>query len=219
MSYDTEHVRNAGSTPDGIAGVPTFAQLVDNPDLAALYTELRQASSTTAPALVETMRVSKKTVYDYLHRLEQAGLATTVGEDNGTTVYAAEPFELTLTVGETTVTITPDLIEIVANSPDYPTIERVLADHGILTVALAYDLVVAHNNGEVTIRQLAQLTGLSPGTAYDLVDALYSVLDLGDDDPTPTTYTPADFDGTAEGRLAELADGERLAESVDEDGS
>ena len=74
MSYDTEHVRNAGSTPGGIAGVPTFAQLVDNPDLAALYTELRRASSTTAPALVETMRVSKKTVYDYLHRLEQAGL-------------------------------------------------------------------------------------------------------------------------------------------------
>jgi len=219
MSYDTEHVRNAGSTPGEIAGVPTFAQLVDNPDLAALYTELRRSSATTAPALVETMRVSKKTVYDYLHRLEQAGLVTIVGDDGGTTVYAAEPFELTLTVGETTVTITPDLIEIVANSPDSPTIERVLADHGILTVALAYDLVVAHSNGEVTIRQLAQLTGLSPGTAYDLVDALYSVLDLGDDDPTPTTYSPADFDGTTEDLLAEVDDEDRLTEFADEDGS
>ena len=219
MSYDTEHVRNAGSTPGEIAGVPTFAQLVDNPDLAALYTELRRSAATTAPALVEAMRVSKKTVYDYLHRLEQAGLVTIVGDDGGTTVYAAEPFELTLTVGETTVTITPDLIEIVANSPDSPTIERVLADHGILTVALAYDLVVAHSNGEVTIRQLAQLTGLSPGTAYDLVDALYSVLDLGDDDPTPTTYSPADFDGTTEDLLAEVDDEDRLTEFADEDGS
>ena len=52
----------------------------------------------------------------------------------------------------------------------------------------------AHSKGEVTIRQIASLTGLSPGTAYDLVEALYSILDLGDDESAPTTYTPADFD-------------------------
>jgi len=54
--------------------------------------------------------------------------------------------------------------------------------------------VKAHSEGDVTIRQIASLTDLSPGTTYDLVEALYSILDLGDDESTPTTYTPDDFD-------------------------
>jgi Fe2+ or Zn2+ uptake regulation protein len=55
-------------------------------------------------------------VFDYLDKLEQAGLISKVDEDGGTAVYTAE-------------------------------------------------------------------------TAYDLVEALYSIFDLGDDEPGPTTYT------------------------------
>ena len=78
-------------------------------------------------------------------------------------------------------------------STEYPVIGRVLADHGIVTFALAYDLVNAHNDGEVTLRQIAELTDLSSGTAYDLVEALYSILDLDATESDSTTYTPADF--------------------------
>ena len=60
----------------------------------------------------------------------------------------------------------------------------------------------AHSEGDVTIRQIASLTDLSPGTASDLVEALYSILDFGDHDSTPTTYTPDDFDED-EGDLSE----------------
>jgi len=70
----------------------------------------------------------------------------------------------------------------------------VLDDHGLVTFALAHDLVSAHSEGDITIRQIAELTGLSAGTTYDLVEALYSILDLGDYDSAPTTYTPADSD-------------------------
>jgi transposase len=194
MSYDTDHVRNAGDPPGAITGIPTFTELLDNPDLAALYTSIRQAGETTGPELVETTRVSKKTVYDYLHKLEQAGLISTVGDDVGATVYAAEEFELTVTVQDTGVSITPELVEIVAHEDEFPTIERVLDDDGLVTFALAHDLVIAHSEGDVTIRQIAELTGLSSGTTYDLVEALYSILDLGADDSAPTTYTPEAFD-------------------------
>ncbi|WP_262174515.1 winged helix-turn-helix domain-containing protein [Haloarcula laminariae] len=193
MSYDTEHVRNAGDSPGMITGVPTFTELLDNSELAALYTAVRHEKTTTGPELIDTTSVSKKTVYDYLHKLEQAGLITTVGEDAGTTVYAAEEFELTLTIRETQVSITPELIEVIAHQNEHPAIDRVLKDYGIITFALAYDLVKAHSDGDVTIRQIAELTDLSPGTTYDLVEALYSILDLGDD-TSPTTYTPTDFD-------------------------
>lgn len=194
MSYDTEHVRNAGGTPGMITGIPTFAELLENPPLASLYTSIRRSTTATGPELVESATVSKKTVYDYLRKLEQAGLISKVGDDGGTTVYTAEEFELTLTVRETEVSITPELIEVIGQKNQYPAIERVLEEHGIVTFALAYDLVKAHNRGDVTIRQIASLTDLSPGITYDLVEALYSILNLGDDESGPTTYTPDDFD-------------------------
>ena len=192
MSYDTDHVQNVGESPGTLTGIPTFVELLDNPKLAALYTAIRH-DNTTGPELIDTTSVSKKTVYDYLHKLEQAGLITTVGEDAGTTVYTAEEFKLTVTINETEVSITPALIEVIAQQTEYPVIGRVLDDHGIVTFALAYDLVSAHNDGGVTLRQIAELTDLSSGTTYDLVEALYSILDLDATESEPTTYTPADF--------------------------
>ena len=206
MSYDTEHVRNAGEPPNSIANIQTFTELLDNTNLAALYTSIRQAGTMTGPELVETTTVSKKTVYDYLHRLEQAGLLRKVGDDAGTAVYAAEGFELTLTVRNTEVSITPELVELVAHEDEYPAIQRVLDDHGLVTFALAHDLVTAHSEGDITIRQMAELTGLSTGTTYDLVEALYSILDLGNDNSAPTTYTPADFDDEESNLRQELFD-------------
>jgi len=206
MTYDTEHVRNAGDTPGTITGIPTFAELLENPSLADLYTSIRQAETATGPELVETMTVSKKTVYGYLHKLEQAGLISKVGDETGTAVYTAQEFELTLTIRETEVSITPGIIEVIAQKNEYPAIERVLEDHGIVTFALAYDLVNAHSEGDVTIRQIASLTDLSPGTTYDLVEALYSILNLGDDGSTPTTYTPDEFDADEDDLLGEYVD-------------
>jgi transposase len=206
MSYDTEHVRNAGDTPGMITGIPTFAELLENPSLASLYTSIRRSTTATGPELVESVTVSKKTVYDYLHKLEQAGLISKGDDDSGTAVYTAEAFELTLTIRETEVTITPELIEVIAQKNEYPTIARVLEDNGIVTFALAYDLVNAHSKGNATIRQIATLTDLSPGTAYDLVEALYSILDLGDDDSTPTTYTPDNFDEGETDLLGDIDD-------------
>jgi len=49
MSYDTEHVRNAGNTPGTITGIPTFAELFENPSLADLYTSIKRVETATAP--------------------------------------------------------------------------------------------------------------------------------------------------------------------------
>lgn len=206
MSYDTEHVRNAGETPSTITNIPAFTELLDNTNLAALYTLIRRAGTMTGPELVETTTVSKKTVYDYLHKLEQAGLISKVRDDAGTAVYAAEEFELKLTIRNTELSITPELVEIVAHKEEYPAIQRVLDDYGLVTFALAHDLVNAHSEGDVTIRQMAELTGLSTGTTYDLVEALYSILELGDDNSAAITYTPDDFDDEESNLRNELFD-------------
>jgi DNA-binding MarR family transcriptional regulator len=194
MSYDTDHVRNAGGTPERITGIQAFTDLVDNVALAALYTSIRSMGTATGPELVDEASVSKKTVYDYLHTLERAGLVTDIGEDSGATTYAAEDFEMTLTVGDVAVSITPALVEVLSRRDEYPVIDRVLEEHGLLTFALAHDLVTAHNEGEVTIRQLGDLTGLTTGTTYDLVDAIYAIRGFGEGVASPETYTPDDVD-------------------------
>lgn len=206
MSYDTEHVRTGRDSPDRIVGVPTFTDLLSNTDLASLYSTIRDSGPTTGPELVETAGVSKKTVYEYLHQLEQAGLLTETESKSGPSAYEAEHFELTLTVRDVEVSVTPEMVNVVARGDEFPVIDRVLEDHGLVTFALAFDLVTAHRDGEVTTRQLASLTGLSSGTAYDLIESLYEIRDLGDDTATPTTYTPDDFGDEAGNLRDELAD-------------
>lgn len=206
MSYDTEHVRTGGDSPDSIIGIPTFTDLLSNTALASLYSTVRTSGPTSGPELVETANVSKKTVYEYLHRLEQAGLITEVESNTGPSEYEAAKFELALTVRDVEVSITPEIVAVVARSDEFPVIERVLEDHGLVTFALAFDLVTAHRDGEVTTRQLASLTGLSSGTAYDLLESLYETRDLGGDTTTPATYTPDDFECEAGDLRDELTD-------------
>ena len=120
-----------------ITGIPTFAELLENPSLASPYSSIRRSATTTGPELVESMTVSKKTVYDYLHKREQAGLISKVGDNGGTAVYTALEFELMLTVRETKVSNTPELIEVIAQKNEYPAIKRVLEVHGIVMFVLA----------------------------------------------------------------------------------
>lgn len=195
MSYDTDHVQNAGGTPERITGIHAFTDFVDNTALAGLYTTIRSKGTATGPELVDEAAVSKKTVYDYLSTLAGAGLITDIGEENGATTYAAEDFELTLTVRDVAVSITPVLVEVLSHREEYPIIDRVLGEHGLLTFALAHDLVMDHNEGNVTIRQIGDLTGLSPGMTYDLVDAIYAIREFDESTSSPETYTPANVDG------------------------
>lgn len=206
MSFDTEHVRNAGDSPSAITGLPTFTELCTNTDFASLYTAIRHSSNATGPELVESVAVSKKTVYEYLHKLEQAGLIMETGEKGGASVYDAVEFELTLTIRDVEVSVTPALVAVIAHATEYPVIGRVRDDHGLVTFALAYDLVRAHSEGDITSRQIARLTGLSSGTTYDLIHALYEIEGLGDDDTSPTTYTPAEINTGNDDLPEELPD-------------
>jgi hypothetical protein len=60
------------------------------------------------------------------------------------------------------------------------------------------DLVQAHADGDVTIRQIATLLDISSEEAYEVVIEIYEEHDLGDDESSPTTYTPhnTDWDDT-----------------------
>ncbi|MFC6754817.1 helix-turn-helix domain-containing protein [Halorubrum tibetense] len=191
MSYETEHVRGVDNSIAPITGVPTFTELLTNPDLATLYTAIRHSPAITAPELVDLSTISKKTVYEYLGKLAQAGLITEIEDESNPKRYEAEKFELQLTIRGMEVSITPELVAVVAHATEYPVIARVRDEHGLVTFALAHDMIKSHSVGDITVRQIASLTDLSHGTTYDLLEALYDIHDLGDDSD-PTTYTPDD---------------------------
>ncbi|MUV88555.1 hypothetical protein GJ629_00530 [Halapricum sp. CBA1109] len=83
---------------------------------------------------------------------------------------------------------------VLSHRDEYPVIDRVLEEHGLLTFALAHDLVMDHNDGDVPIRQISDLTGLSSGMTYDLVDAIYAIRDFDTTASSPETYTPSNVD-------------------------
>lgn len=58
----------------------------------------------------------------------------------------------------------------------------------------SYDLPKAHGNGEITIRQITSLTGLSPDRTYEVVTAIYDHHDdlVDEGEPCPVTITPDD---------------------------
>jgi len=87
MGYDTEHVRNAGDITETITGISTFTELFTNTAIAPVYTTIRHSSAATDPELVATADVSKKTVYEYLRKLEEADLINEIRDDGATSVY------------------------------------------------------------------------------------------------------------------------------------
>jgi len=99
-------------------------------------------------------------VYD-LPKLEQAGLISKVGNEAGTAAYTAEEFELTLTVRETEVSITPaKIIEVIAQKNEYRsdrTGPRRPRNRHIRTRIRPRE---GDSEGDVTIRQIASLTDL-----------------------------------------------------------
>lgn len=192
MEYDTDHVQFGNESKQTVSGLSTFTSLIENTDLARLYALLRE-NAMTAPTLVERANVSKKTVYSYLSDLERAGLASELENNGEASAYQAEDFEMTVKLRGVEISITPELIDIFARAGDSPVIKRVIDEYGVVPLVFTYDLVKGHKKGDVTVRQISQLTGLSSGTTYDLVEALYKIFDFGDNSEF-TTFTSEDVE-------------------------
>ena len=78
-------------------------------------------------------------------------------------MYEAEDLKLTLMVRDVEVSVTPELVEVIAHEDDYPVINRVLDEHGLLTFTLAHDLYKAHNEGTSLSDKLLPLPGFRSG--------------------------------------------------------
>lgn len=160
---------DSGHTP--IHQLRTVADLFDTPSMARIYAYVLEEGPTTVSDVVDSIDVPQGTAYDYVERLEAAGLIDQV-RDQRPYEYAAEPLSLTLTTDGRSRTITPALIAAVARREDDGDIDVYIDRHGIDGLALALEYAFEYVDGSVTHRITARELDISPLEAEVILQAL-----------------------------------------------
>lgn len=178
-----------GPTP-GLSSLGPVARLVDEPAVARVYLATLDGP-VTVPQLLETVPLAKSTVYDYVETLRQAGVVVEAGETDGATRYVGREFETTFSVDGETVTITPELVEVLVHRDEAPALRTFVDRHGLGTLASFVDMAREQAAGQTTTRAIAARLDVPRGSAYDVLEHVHRALDIGDE---PTERQPGETD-------------------------
>lgn len=159
----------------------TVADLIETPALARIYAYTEREGPVTVGELVTDLGVPQGTAYDYVQRLETAGLLTRT-TDARPYEYGAEAVSLTLSVDETTTTVTPALVAAIARRDTDEDIDIYIERHGLDGLAEALAYAFEQVEGTVTHRIMARELGCSPLEAEIILQAL---------EPVATAYSDA----------------------------
>lgn len=125
--------------------------------------------------VVEQLDVPQGTAYDYVERLETAGLVETVN-DRRPFQYDADPIELTLSTDGERRTITPALVAAVARRETDEDVDVFVERHGLDGLAAALENADEYVAGTVDHRIAARELDLSPIEAEVILQALEPIV-------------------------------------------
>jgi DNA-binding MarR family transcriptional regulator len=157
-----------------IRQLQTVADLLETPALARIYAHVMGNGPVTVAEIVDALDVPQGTAYDYVEKLETAGLVERTREQRPAE-FDAEPISLTLSTDGETRTITPALIAAVARREDDEDIDIFVERHGLDGLAAALEYAVEYVEGTVTHRITARELDLSPLEAEVILQALEPV--------------------------------------------
>lgn len=155
----------------------SVADLLEEPQLARLYTYLKREGEATVGDMIAAHDLAQGTAYTYVNRLVEAGVVETVSDDQPRT-YAARDIDLTVSTagGGGEYTITPMLIDAVGRRETDEDIDTYVERHGIDGLATAVNYAVARERGETTHRSMARDIDISPLAAEIILQALRPVV-------------------------------------------
>jgi DNA-binding Lrp family transcriptional regulator len=130
-----------------------------------------QAGPVTVGEIVETVDVPQGTAYEYVEKLETAGVIERIG-DRRPSQYDADPISLTLSIDGDTRTITPALITAIARREADDDINVFIDRHGLDGLATALVYASEYVDGSVTHRITARELDLSLIEAEVILQAL-----------------------------------------------
>ncbi|OAQ52952.1 hypothetical protein HTG_08980 [Natrinema mahii] len=153
----------------------TVADLLETPALARIYAHVLLEGPVTVGDVVADLEVPQGTAYDYVRRLEAAGVVERLGDERPYE-YDAEPITLTLSTDGESRTITPALIAAVARREADEDIDVYIDRHGLDGLAAALDYAREYVDGAVNHRIAARELGCSPLEAEIVLQALEPVV-------------------------------------------
>jgi sugar-specific transcriptional regulator TrmB len=158
-----------------IAQLQTVVELLENPTLARIYTYALRSDDATVADFVTELDILQGTAYDYVRKLEAAGLLTKQ-EGDRPYEFEAEPLSLTLTTDGETRTITDELVDAAAQRTENEDINVYIDRHGIDGLATALEYAREFVEGTVNHRIMARERDLSPLEAEIILQALEPVI-------------------------------------------
>ena len=154
-----------------IRHLQTVVDLLETPALARIYAHVLQEGPVTVAEIVEAVDVPQGTAYEYVEKLEAAGVIEQT-RDQRPYEYDAEPISLTLSTDGDTQTITPALIAAVARRGNDEDIDVFIDRHGLDSLATALVYASEYVEGSVNHRIMARELNLSPIEAEVILQAL-----------------------------------------------
>lgn len=163
-----------GETPP-IQQLRTLVDLLENPTLARIYTHVLRTEGATVEDLISELDIPQGTAYDYVGRLEDAGLITKARKERPYE-FAAEPLSITLTTDGEERTITAELVDAVGRREADQDIDVYLDRHGVDGLATALEYAHEYVDGTVNHRIMAREVDISPLEAEIILQALESIV-------------------------------------------
>jgi len=164
-----------------IRQLQTVVDLLETPTLARMYAHILQHGPVTVSEIVDEIDIPQGTAYDYVQKLETAGVVTKT-RDQRPSEYDAETVSLTLSTDGETQTITPALIAAVARRDENEDIDVFIERHGFDGLAVALEYAFEYVDGTTNHRIAARELDLSPLEAEIILQAL---------EPVATEYADA----------------------------
>lgn len=158
-----------------IRQLQTVVDLLETPALARMYAHILQEGPVSVADIVSALDVPQGTAYDYVQKLEAAGLIEKT-RDKRPAEYDTESISLTLSTDGDSQTITPALIAAVARRETDEDIDVFVDRHGLDGLATALEYATEYVEGTVNHRIAARELDLSPLEAEIILQALEPVV-------------------------------------------
>ncbi|WP_049929102.1 DUF7437 domain-containing protein [Halopiger goleimassiliensis] len=182
MSVD-DHLASPRDPEGPVNDLLTYAQLLNSPQLARLYSYVLQHGPVEIEAIKEDLEMPHSTTYKYVGQLEEMGVLTRHDEESPATVTAT-PIHLEIETDQGTVTASPTLVEAIGRQLEDEDLRVFVDRQGIAKLAGALHYARRIRNGELTQRTAANRLGVHPVEGMTVFTALQDVIeDVAEDDP------------------------------------
>lgn len=160
-----------------VTDLTAVLDLLRKPKLAELYVTLREQPA-TIPDILPQLEMGKTAAYNYCDQLQAAGLVSTAGSENGSTVYEARDFSLTIHTDAAEITVTPAVARVLAERAENAEIDRFIDQYGVETLVEFVPLARQYADGTTTHRAIAERLGVSRAAAFETLSEVIGVLDV-----------------------------------------